>query len=436
MHKKILLLTSMILVLFTGTLFANGQNEEAVTEVKEEISIWMPQSDIDRQWAGLAAKFTEATGIDVKFIVAPEKTEESIQKLTILLASGEGVDIIPNNNPLYLADKADRGALLPLDDLMKRDGITDNSLHGTAEIGRMVVKDGKLYGLPHSAPTQWFVYYNKDLFDKAGVAYPAAEWSWDDFRKTAKDLTMGEGGDKTYGAYLHTWEMFYMLQAIQGEHQWYKNGKANVTDVQTLKDSVALYKGLGDDGSMPTYADAVSSKMHYHAMFKSGKAAMIVIGDWVLNAYRKAEVDGEIAFKWDVAPLPTASNIPAGRTFGNPGFLSIPKTSPNPEAAWKFLKYLQSDEGQAAVAEMKKPINPKFNDVFLSDKDGLAPVPAGAVAAYSGLSMVYEKVNGGPKVSEFTNILKEELILSLVESQSIEESLINAEARINSVLAE
>ena len=436
MHYNKLLILGLILVLFTGTIFAGGQTDKSAADVKEEISIWMPQSEIDKLWGEVAAGFTAETGIDVKFIVSPEKHEESLQKLTILLASGEAIDIIPNNNPLVLAEKADRGALLPLDDFMKRDGIKDSQLAGTAEIGRMVAEDGKLYGFSHQAPTQWFVYYNKNLFDKAGVSYPADDWSWDDFRETAKKVTMGEGGDKTYGAYLHTWEMFYMLQAIQGEHQWYKDGKANVAGVQSLIDSAAVYKEMGADGSMPTYADATSSKMHYNAMFKAQKAAMIVIGDWVLNDYRKSVVSGDIAFKWDVAPLPTASNIPAGRTFGNPGFLSIPATSANSEGAWEFLKYLQSDAGQKIVAKWKKPINTEFTEVYLADKDGFASVPAGAVAAYGDLSMVYEKVSGGPKVSEYTKTLKEELIMYLVGSQSIEDSLVNAEKRINAILAE
>ena len=59
--------------------------------------------------------------------------------------------------------------------------------------------DGVQYGLPTDLDLQ-LIYYNKDLFDAAGVAYPEAGWNWDDYIAIAKALTAGEGVGKTYGS--------------------------------------------------------------------------------------------------------------------------------------------------------------------------------------------------------------------------------------------
>ncbi|WP_309242115.1 hypothetical protein [Paenibacillus sp. S150] len=49
---------------------------------------------------------------------------------------------------------------------------------------------------------------NKDALDEAGLPVPAYGWTWDDYRDYAKKLTKGEGVDKRYGTYFHTWELY------------------------------------------------------------------------------------------------------------------------------------------------------------------------------------------------------------------------------------
>ena len=56
--------------------------------------------------------------------------------------------------------------------------------------------DGVQYGLPTDLDLQ-LIYYNKDLFDAAGVSYPEAGWNWDDYLAISKALTQGEGVGKT-----------------------------------------------------------------------------------------------------------------------------------------------------------------------------------------------------------------------------------------------
>ncbi len=59
--------------------------------------------------------------------------------------------------------------------------------------------DGVQYGLPTDLDLS-LIFYNKDIFDAAGVSYPEAGWTWDDYRDIAKALTQGEGVGKIYGS--------------------------------------------------------------------------------------------------------------------------------------------------------------------------------------------------------------------------------------------
>lgn len=65
-------------------------------------------------------------------------------------------------------------------------------------INELETVNGKHYALPYSMAT-YGLYYNKAMFDKAGVPYPTDDWTWDDLRAAALKLTSGSGASKTYG---------------------------------------------------------------------------------------------------------------------------------------------------------------------------------------------------------------------------------------------
>ena len=59
------------------------------------------------------------------------------------------------------------------------------------------------------------LYFNKDLFDKAGVPYPSADMTWDEYEELAKKMTSGEGSAKVYGTHNHTWQALVSNWAVQ-----------------------------------------------------------------------------------------------------------------------------------------------------------------------------------------------------------------------------
>lgn len=83
----------------------------------------------------------------------------------------------------------------------------------------------KYYGMQMTAGYQ-FVLLNKDALDEAGLPVPTYGWTWDDFRDYAKKLTKGEGVDKRYGTYFHTWELYMnaLTQTVMKDPFRYDDG--------------------------------------------------------------------------------------------------------------------------------------------------------------------------------------------------------------------
>lgn len=109
--------------------------------------------------------------------------------------------ILGNNAPdVMLLQEADyvryakNGVIDKLDDKLADMGVdTDDLLPAVKGIADEV--DG-YYGLSQGMATE-IMYYNKDMFDAAGVAYPTSDWTWDDYAAAAQKLTKTEGGQTT-----------------------------------------------------------------------------------------------------------------------------------------------------------------------------------------------------------------------------------------------
>lgn len=139
-------------------------------------------------------------GIKVEIIDIP--SADYTTKLSVMLNGGSDVDAFFIKDGDTAKSLVEKGQLADLSAYIAADGVNLADYNGLAE---NFTFDGKQYALP--ARTDFYVmYYNKDIFDAANVAYPTNDWTWADFEETAKKLTSGEGANKIYGAYIHTWQ--------------------------------------------------------------------------------------------------------------------------------------------------------------------------------------------------------------------------------------
>jgi multiple sugar transport system substrate-binding protein len=202
-----------------------------------------------------------------------------------------------------------------------------------------------LHGLPRDNDTK-VIYFNKGLFAEAGVALPSADWTWEEFRRTALKLTR-RGAD---GA-ASQWGFAYEVNSWWRIWVWQNNGDILDDHFQPTRvrldepAAVEAIQFLADltnvDGVTPPY-DHLNGDAQ-RSLFREGKVAMILDNhSFVPSA---AETPG---LEWDVAPLPRGRR--KANLAGGAGF-AISAYSSKKEAAWTFFKFLQGAEGQALFAE-------------------------------------------------------------------------------------
>ena len=292
-------------------------------------------------WKVVVAGF-EAAHPDIKVTVEVADWDSYWEKLRVQFAGGTPPDVFAMDAPLYM-DWQSRSVLLNLQPYLdKEPTILDGVYPATLTAYKMA--DG-YYGLPRDFQTI-VMYYNKDMFDAAGVAYPTDTWTWDDLRAAAKKLTVDKNGDGTVDQW-GFWDGGYDMEPFWGALVWSYGGDV-VKDGKTLIASpkaTAAFQFFADmrvtDKSMPTEQQLAAFGWDG---FLSGVAAMGLSGHWSIPEY------SGVAFKWDIAPLPLG---PKGRatSVNSAGFV-IAKASKNPDAAWEFVKYAFSDAGQTELAKI------------------------------------------------------------------------------------
>ncbi|MCB8972095.1 MAG: sugar ABC transporter substrate-binding protein [Ardenticatenaceae bacterium] len=191
------------------------------------------------------------------------------------------------------------------------------------------------------------VYYNQDMFDAAGVAYPADDWTWDDFVKTAVALTQDFDNDGTIDQYgLGVEASLYRLAPFV-----WQNGGVIVNSEEfptrltlTPPPPQAALQWFVDlrqvHGVVPDLVEEAAQDSE--SRFVGGSTAMFLDSRRATPTFR--EIGG---FVWDVAPLPHNQAV-AGVLHSDAYCLS--STTQNKEAAWTFIEFANSFEGQTIIA--------------------------------------------------------------------------------------
>jgi multiple sugar transport system substrate-binding protein len=339
-----------VLVLVVGMLLAacGGGAAPAATQPAESnapvtisMMMWGDPAELD-VWKQIVADFHTANP-DITVNVDVSDWDSYWTKLKTLLSAGTPPDVFAMDAPLYL-DYQSRGVLLNLQPYLdKNPDMLKGVYPQTLEAYK--TPDG-MYGLPRDFQTI-VLFYNKDMFDAAGVAYPTGDWTYDDLRTAAKQLTITDSDGKVtqFGIYSDLWDM----ELIWSEAIWAYGGdiinadhtKTLVAEPKALQAWQLFHDMMFVDKSWPT---TTTASEYGDDPFLAGVAAMTTIGHWTVPGY------SEVSFKWDVAPMPKG---PAGQatSVNSAGFV-IGKASKNPDAAFEFLKYVLSEPAQTRLAEL------------------------------------------------------------------------------------
>ncbi len=287
--------------------------------------------------------------------VAPNVTIEmvdlgSTDYMTVLATelSGEGsdFDVVTIKDVPGYATLVQKNAILSLDDYISADGVDLSKYAGTTD---QVTVNGSLYELPFRNDF-WVLFYNKDLFDEKGVAYPTNDMTFDEYDALAREMTDTSFGAQTYGAHYHTWRSAVQLFAVL-------DGKHTILDgdYEFMKPYYEMVLNQEKDGVCRKYTDLKAEGLHYSAAFSGGDVAMMNMGSWfvatMISSLKSGEYDADLCGNWGIVKYPHADGVEPGSTLGTITGLSVTTASDTPDEAWKFVKWVSGEEGAAVMAE-------------------------------------------------------------------------------------
>lgn len=253
-------------------------------------------------------------------------------------------------------------SLEPLDSYASKDEDLniDDFYQGLFNYGKI---DNQLYGIPAGFTTR-VVYYNKKMFDDAGIAYPSDGWTWTEFQEIAQKLT--DKSKKQYGFGVRAENDTYDLQGFV----WSNGGSFISEDGTTIegymnsKETAEAIQMLGD---MLKNGSAVltggKGQQSGEDIFKAGKIAMWESGIWPLESFREAGIDV------GTVEMPAFEGKPVKGVLAESA-LSIAKDSKNKDLAWEFIKFYVSDEAiKMRVADL--PVRVSVVNELKKDQDPL-----------------------------------------------------------------
>lgn len=272
----------------------------------------------------------EAENPDINVDVATAPYADYFTLLQADVSGGDAPDVFELNYENFVT-YADAGALLDLSDL-----VSEEAPFYPAALEAFNFEGAQL-GLPATFSTV-VLFYNKDLFDAAGLEYPTNEWTWSDAILAAEAIKAL--GDDTWGLFSPTqFFEFYKKAAQNGECEFFNEEMTESTiNSPACVETLELMLSFTNSGIMPTAADL--SGVTDDQLFMSGKLGMWVTGIWMFTATAPAE------FAWDIAVEP-GINQKANHFFSNAAVVSA--TTAYPEAAAKWAEFLTSSEVAADV---------------------------------------------------------------------------------------
>src|SRR5690554_3925097 len=358
---------------------------------------------------------------DIKVEVIDVSAADYTDKLTIMLSAGQDVDIISiKDMPTYSA-YIERNWLEPLNAYVESDGDFDPAVFS----GLMdeIKVDGNYYGVPYRSDV-WLLFYNKGLFEQAGVPYPGNDITWEEFAEKARLISSGSGAERIYGAFIHTWKSLAMNLGVQTGEYTLVDGKYDF-----LKPAYELYlKMMYEDESVMTFGEAVTSSAHYATQFESDRVGMIYMGSWNIGRMISDAKAGVHDIDWGMVKSPHWPGQEAGVTIGNVTPLAINANSDKKDAAWKFVKFFSQEEGAKIFA--RNGILPALiNDATLEVYTSSEGFPENAMEALDAHT-VYLEFPPHPQGRAIDKILQEEHELIMIKDKTIEEGIADMERRV------
>lgn len=358
--------------------------------------------------------------VDVELIEVPSQGDYR-QRLGQDLAAGTPADVVLINYRNQSAFSA-KGQLTPLSDRLRASAMLDETDFYPEAFDGYLWR-GEVMCIPQNQ-SSLAVYLNTDLFAEAGVALPAADWTWDDLLATAEALTKDLDGDGTIDQYGLGTEASLMRLA---PFIWQNGGEVVNNPLEP--------SGLGLDSANSRQAfqwfvdlqtvhhvvpDAIAEEAEdSESRFLNGRTAMFLQSRRIVPAVR------EVTFGWDVAGLPQQKE--AADVLHSDGYC-LPSASKNPDAAWALIEYANSPDGQQVIARTGRTV--PSNEAVANSEAYLDPSqpPANAQAWLDAIPTIrrFPLIATWPDIEEIAN---EEIERAFYGNATVDEAIVSMLAR-------
>lgn len=324
------------------------------TETVLRIGTWGGAGDegpFERQVREIIADFErQHPGVRVQMEATP--SSEYVQKMLLNHVAGTMPDVMvvdASSAAVFM----DNGILMDLTSYANQTPSEDGSPSFLGQYWENVAetfqRGDKVYAIPNDF-TPMVMYYNKALFDAAGVAYPRPGWSFDEFRAIAKQLTIPK--QDQYGFFFTNW--------MPGWVMWIWNGGGDILNPEGTLSSgtldspsnAATIGFLRDlvkvDRSAPSFSQAAAYGVD---LFASGRSAMTVSGHWSMIGYKSApkKPDGRPEIDWkQVGVVEMPSRTGTSSTVLYMSGYGVSAKAKHPDLAWDFVKLWTGKRVQTA----------------------------------------------------------------------------------------
>lgn len=429
MKKK--LLSAALVAAMTATMLTgcgdDAKGSSSSGDVTLKWAIW--DESTTQYWGDIKKAYEDShPGVTIE-MVDLGSTDYMTVLATELSGEGSDFDVVTIKDVPGYATLVQKGSIIALDDYISKDKVDLSKYAGATD---QVLVDGKLYELPFRNDF-WVLYYNKDLFDKKGVAYPTNDMTWEEYDLLARQMTDTTFGSQVYGGHYHTWRSCIgLMSVLDGQHTILDG------NYEFMKPYYEMVLAQENDGVVRKYSDLKTEGLHYSAAFSGGDVAMMNQGSWfiatLISNIKSGEYDSGLCGNWGIVKYPHAEGVEPGSTLGTITGLSVTAASDTPDAAWEFVKWVSGEEGAAVMAssgnfpaimtdEVKKAI---------TSLEGFPQDDASKAAL--DVSNLYLEVPYAPNVSEINSILDSYHGSIMTGEMSVDEGIAAMNEEVQKVL--
>lgn len=337
MSRKMMTVMAMVmtLTLFIAACSGNsGSNPDSGGKKTLNVALWDENAKefLDKT---IAIYTKDHPNVEVKVTYTP--WADYWTKLKTSLAGKGGPDVFWMNGPnIYMY--ASSGLIKDLKPLIEKDQL-DTSVYTPALID-LYTYNNDLYGIPYFLDSVG-LYYNKGIFDKAGVPYPDDTWTWDTVTENAPKLTDAANGVYGFIAPASSQNGYYDFIHQAGGYVISPDKTKSGFDSPEALSAFEWMDSFMKNGYSPNQQQQLETETLQ--LFGSGKAAMFP--GLSVNGPELYKMLGD---KLAVAPLPAGkqkASIVHGLSW------TMNNNTANEQEAWDLIKVLTSEEGNKNLAD-------------------------------------------------------------------------------------